>query len=109
MEVKITVDVYCERPLAKPAYRVYFDDELMTERSYIWDNGSTTLNELNLVKKQLVSRTISGQAIRERMIVEATPGQHTVRIEPVNPRFEWFHAKNITVNGNPVSGSTFTV
>ena len=45
-EIKITADIYCNRnfkPLefatdAQKSYRVYVDDDLLTERTYIWNN-----------------------------------------------------------------------
>lgn len=42
---KITFNLYCKWQHTPPAYRLYFDDELMTERSYIWDNETHFLQE----------------------------------------------------------------
>ena len=37
--------LYCKWKDLPPTYRLYFDDELMTERTYIWDNETHVLQE----------------------------------------------------------------
>ena len=37
--------LYCEWEDLPPTYRVYLNDELMTERTYIWHNDSHVLQE----------------------------------------------------------------
>ena len=86
-EVRITADIYCDRsfkPLefatdAQKSYRVYVDDDLLTERTYIWDN------------KELF--------VQENIIVDIPPGVHEFRIVPAYPYFNVFSFKNFTVNG----------
>lgn len=42
---KIEFYLYCDWEHFAPTYRVYFDDELMTERTYIWHNDRHVLRE----------------------------------------------------------------
>ena len=81
-EVRITVDVYCNWTAEPKAYRVYFDDDLLTERTYVWRN--------------------SDHYIQENIIVLAEHGQHSLRIVPVDPSFTGFYTRHITVNGQVV-------
>jgi len=37
--------LYCRWKDLPPTYRLYFDDELMTERTYIWHNDTHVLQE----------------------------------------------------------------
>jgi len=37
--------LYCEWKDLPPTYRLYFNDELMTERTYIWRNDTEVLQE----------------------------------------------------------------
>lgn len=82
VEARITVEVYCNWTAEPKAYRVYFDDDLLTERTYAWRN--------------------SDQYIQENIIVLAEPGAHTLRIVPVDPSFMGFYTRHVTVNGQPV-------
>lgn len=82
-EVEITCDVYCRWTASPPAYRVYVDNDLLTERTYVWD--------------------ISEQFVRENIIVNIEPGAHSLRIEPVNPEVTSFSIRNITINKQPVT------
>ena len=63
METTILVDIHCNWEVDPPAYRLYVDDDLLTERSYIWRD----------------------QFVQEHAVVELKPGTHSVRVEPVNP------------------------
>jgi hypothetical protein len=80
-ETAITIDVYCNWVVTKYAYRVYVDDDLLTERTYAWNNPT--------------------QFIRERILVNLEPGEHTIRVEPVNPLFKWFRYENVHINNQP--------
>jgi hypothetical protein len=37
--------LYCDWKDVAPTYRLYLDDELMTERTYIWHNNEYVLQE----------------------------------------------------------------
>ena len=74
----ITADVYAHWGEEYPRYRVYVDNDLLTERDFIWP-GSEAF-------------------IRENIIVNLDPGTHQVRIEQVNKQGS-ITVKNITVDG----------
>jgi hypothetical protein len=88
-EVKITADIYCDRnfrPLefatdVQKSYRVYVDGDLLTERTYIWDNAE--------------------QFVQEEIIVDIAPGPHEFKIVPAYPYYNVFSFKNFTVNDQP--------
>lgn len=61
---RITFNLFCEWKHIPPVYRLYFNDELMVERTYIWDN------EIQLLQENMPVWTDS-------------PGPHTITIEQV--------------------------
>jgi hypothetical protein len=76
--VSITVDVYCNRSEGEPSYRVYVDDEMLTERSWTWAAYDVF--------------------IREHIEVNVEPGAHRLYVRESNcdPVFQ---TQNMTVNG----------
>ena len=86
--VCIDVDVWCKYIDAHPIYRVYVDDEMLTERTFIW---SSTNNY-----------------IREHIEVFIDSGEHEVKIVNCGDHHTKFITNNITVNGKP-SGARFTI
>lgn len=77
-ETQISLDVYCE-PFSLPqAYRLYIDGDLLTERTYVWQNPD--------------------QFVREHIVVYLESGFHEIRIEPVTPGFIGFTYKNFHLN-----------
>ena len=46
---QITVDVYAKWIEKTPAYRVYVDNDLLTERDFIWSSHSNFIRENILV------------------------------------------------------------
>jgi len=61
--LQIEVDVLCDWQSEPPAYRLYINDDLYTERTYIWRNPN--------------------QWVREILVAELAPGTHTIKVEPV--------------------------
>ena len=92
-EVSITVDIYCDWAWAvtPPVYRLYVNDDLLTERTYIWNNRE--------------------QFIKEHILVNLCPGLHTLTIETVNDPCFKFAKRNITVDNRTVAlvNNQFTV
>ena len=76
---QISVDVYCQRNAdSNPIYRVYVDNDLLTERTWAWPAYEIY--------------------IKENIEVDIEPGQHRVMIYTCNgPGNVIF--KNLTVNG----------
>lgn len=79
--VSITADVHCDTTENSPAYRVYVDNDLLTERTWIWPPYD--------------------QYICEHIEVNLEPGQHQLRIEKCSSHGN-FTVKNFTVNGEPI-------
>ena len=78
-EVSITVDVMCNWDIEPPQYRLYVDDDLLTERTYIWRNNE--------------------QYVRERIIVNLSPGIHSLRVETSNKGCK-FYCMNFKIDNN---------
>ena len=57
--VRVVCNVYCRWEGLPPNYRVYVNDELFTERTYIWHN----------------------KYLEESVSIEALPGDYVVRYE----------------------------
>ncbi|CAB4129357.1 hypothetical protein UFOVP112_455 [uncultured Caudovirales phage] len=83
----ITVDVYAHWVDHCPRYRVYVDNDLLTERDFIWQPREVY--------------------ICENILVTLAPGTHTVTIEQVSAHGK-IEAKNITVDG-VASATEFTI
>ena len=77
---KITADVYAHWGEVEPRYRVYVDNDLLTERDFIWPGHEIF--------------------IRENIVVRLEPGAHILRIEQVNTGGS-IEIRNITVDGEP--------
>jgi hypothetical protein len=84
----IDIDVWCKWVYTPPVYRVYVDDELLTERNFIWET--------------------TRHYIREHIEVFLDPGWHEVRIENCSNGAAEFITNNIIVNGQ-ASGAKFVV
>lgn len=84
-EVLITVDIYCQWEADPKAYRIYIDDELLTERTYHWRN--------------------TDQFVQENIVIAVPAGQHEFRLESVDPQFKGFRWQNFTIDNQPVSAA----
>lgn len=80
--VRLLCDVFCDWEGLQPIYRAYVNDELFTERTWIWTD------------KYLV----------ELIQIEAEPGDYHIRYELVPP-----HLAQLTVNNLRVDYGTATV
>lgn len=84
----ITLDVYCDTTQhGTPVYRVYVDNDLLTERSWIWPAYEIF--------------------IQENLEVDIEPGAHQVRIENCGAETV-FRPRNLTVNGELVNTQDLT-
>ena len=91
--VLLAVDVMCDWLGYEPAYRVSVDGDLLTERTYIWDNQH--------------------QYVREHLAVNLEPGVHTLVIEPIinHGTQAQFKLANFTIDDQPAAlvNNTFTI
>jgi hypothetical protein len=86
-EYTLTVDVYAHWGDVSPRYRVYVDNDLLTERDFVWPGHEVY--------------------VRENIIVNLEPGAHSLRVEQVNTGGT-IQTKNITLNG-VASASDFII
>jgi len=88
---RLTLDIYCETTQnGTPAYRVYVDNDLLTERSWIWPAYEVY--------------------IQEYIEVDVAPGTHQLRIESCGAPTR-FNTQNFMVNEQAQSSQdlTFTI
>lgn len=83
VEAVITVDIFCHWDAEPKAYRIYVDNDLLTERTYLWRN--------------------TDQFVRENIIISAEPGDHQFKLEPVDSNFTGFQWQNFTINNQPTA------
>lgn len=90
-EVPISFNVYCKWDVTPPVYRIYVDDDLLTERTYIWNN--------------------SEHYIKEHILVNLEPGVHSLRVVHVDSEINRFKFYNLKINDAPVAlvNNQFTV
>jgi hypothetical protein len=75
--VKVSFNIDCKwKGGPPPAYRVYVNDELFTERTWIW----------------------RGYYLNEMLQIDAEPGQYRVRVEAVQPIGGKFKTRNYQVD-----------
>jgi hypothetical protein len=84
MEDVLTVDVHCNNVEPVPYYRLYLDQDLLTERDFSYD--------------------INSQFIRERCVVRLTEGEHKIFV--AGPYTTNFNVKNAVLNGEPIKLGT---
>ena len=77
--VKLVLDIHCNWHETPPAYRVYVNDELFSERTYFWKDSY----------------------LQEILQIEAEPGVYHVRLEPVGDNNASFVVKNRSVELGP--------
>jgi len=77
--VYVTFTLLCDWQGVPPVYRLYVDDELLTERTYRFKNTELTLGE--------------------RMPLNISAGVHYMRIVNVYPERGTFKVANFKVNG----------
>lgn len=78
--IHLSADVHCHWSENPPSYRIYVDNDLLTERTFKWAGYQIY--------------------IREHMVCNLDPGIHTVRIENCAGTGN-FKLENLIVEGNP--------
>jgi hypothetical protein len=73
--VHVLCDVYCDWEGLPPIYRVYVNDELFSERTWIWQN----------------------EYLEELLQINAEPGDYNVRYDLVSPNLARIFVKNMRV------------
>ena len=75
--VQVQCDVYCKWDGSDTRYRLYVNDELFTERSWIWNGKDYYLEEV--------------------IAIEAPPGLYKIRYELLEPSGSKLKIKNMRV------------
>lgn len=84
----VKFDVYCTRAEGNPAYRLYVDGDLLTERTWAWPAYEVF--------------------VHENVEVEVEAGEHRLDLVDCSNN-NVFYIKNVTVNGTANNGPVFTV
>ena len=79
--MRLLSNVYCDWEGLPPDYRVYVNDELFAERTYVW----------------------TGCYLEEMLQIEAPPGEYTIRHELVQPCLAQLRIENQRVDYGPGS------
>lgn len=77
--VKVVCDVDCKWTESPPCYRAFVDDELFTERTWIWNNVY----------------------LEEAFQIEAFPGKYRIRYELVDAKHADIAVRNFRVVAGP--------
>jgi hypothetical protein len=90
-EYKINIDIFYQQfKDINAVYRIYVDDDLITERTYIWVNAT--------------GPNMSGRYIRENIWVNLRTGEHELRIE--SPDKVQFSMSNLKIDNQPMVFTT---
>lgn len=88
-DVAMQIDIHCQWYKSPPMYRLYVNNELFSERNYIWQ---------------------AGEFLRENLVISAPPGQYTVRIEtPSDFNFKLRNLRCTHGNAQIIDNETFTI
>ena len=74
--VSVVCDLFCDWTDSPPRYRMYVNDELFTERTWIWQ----------------------GAYLEENLQVQAPPGRYSITLEVVQPTNATITMKNAKVD-----------
>ena len=77
-ECAITVDIYANSGDHTPRYRIYVDNDLLTERDFTWAGHEVY--------------------IQEHILVNLAPGAHVLKVEQIGS-YGVIKPRNITVDG----------
>lgn len=75
----IKVNVFCHKADTPPVYRIYVDDDLITERTFIWPGFKNY--------------------IRENLVCTLEPGTHRLTIENCS-KMGYFELSGFEIDGN---------
>jgi hypothetical protein len=77
--VRVLADINCKWEGLTPVYRVFVNDEMFAERSWLWSDAY----------------------LEEMLQIEAEPGEYTLRFELVPPHLAHLTVDNIRVDYGP--------
>ena len=74
--VRVVCDITCKCGSEPPRYRVYVNDELFAERTWIWNDAG----------------------LEENLQIDAKPDEYTIRYELVPPHLAEINISNLSVD-----------
>ena len=77
--VRVVTDLHCDWEGLAPTYRVYVNDELFGERTWIWTTDY----------------------LEEALQIHADPGEYQIRYELILPNLAQLQVKNVRVDFGP--------
>jgi hypothetical protein len=77
--VQIKFDVYCSWRDTPPVYRIFVNDELFVERTYIWRD----------------------EYLSEMLQISAPPGQYKIQLKPLHKKTGKIRVENRTIDHGP--------
>ena len=77
--VRILSNIDCDWEGLSPVYRLYVNDELFSERTWIWTDGS----------------------LEENLQIDAEPGEYTIRYELIEPNLATLKIGSLSVDYGP--------
>ncbi len=80
--ISIVIDIHCVKLGQRAAYRIYVDQDLITERDWVWPASKIF--------------------VRENLHVDLAQGQHGVKVESLSSDTE-FKIKGCIVDGKTVA------
>jgi hypothetical protein len=75
VDVLVSVDVHCKQLNQQPIYRLYVNDELFTERTWLWDNVY----------------------LEESIAISAPPGDYLIKYQVIPDNSAVIKLKNIKI------------
>ena len=88
-QVHIQIDLHCKWERTPPTYRLYVNDELFCERTYIWQ---------------------AGEYLSENLLLEAPSGNYTVSVEtPSDFNFKLRNLRCTHGNAQIIDNETFRI
>ena len=87
--VRVLTEVHCDWSAEPPIYRVYVDNELFTERTWIWKDCY----------------------LEEKILVEAEPGDYLIEYRLLDPSSASIRTENMRVDHGSatIHGSTLRI
>jgi hypothetical protein len=88
-DILVQVDLHCKWERTPPMYRLYVNDELFSERNYIWQ---------------------AGEYLRENLVLNAPSGNYKIRIEtPSNFNFKLRNLRCTHGKAQIIDNETFRI
>lgn len=83
-EARLTVEIHALQPRwiehERPKYRLYIDDDLITERTWIWDQNTYVEETLDIAVSEGVSHTVRIEIIKFHPMHIAQFGLQNIKI-----------------------------